>query len=61
LCAASEGAALHPLKASAIDAVFHKGQNPAIDSYSAFFDQRASAKTDFMTGCVNAESQCVHD
>jgi len=35
----TEGAALHPLlNAKDIDAVFHKGENPAIDSYSAFFD-----------------------
>ena len=35
----SEGAALHPLlNQRAIDAVFHKGENPLIDSYSAFFD-----------------------
>ena len=35
----SEGAALHPLlHQRAIDAVFHKGENPRIDSYSAFFD-----------------------
>ncbi|MDF7760891.1 bifunctional nicotinamidase/pyrazinamidase [Kosakonia cowanii] len=35
----SEGAALHPLlDQQAIDAVFHKGENPLIDSYSAFFD-----------------------
>ena len=33
----SEGAALHPLlKQQAIAAVFHKGQNRIIDSYSAF-------------------------
>lgn len=42
----SEGAALHPLlKASAMDAVFHKGQNPSIDSYSAFFDNGHRQKT----------------
>lgn len=35
----SEGAALHPLlNQKAIDAVFYKGENPLIDSYSAFFD-----------------------
>jgi nicotinamidase/pyrazinamidase len=35
----SEGAALHPLlDQQGIDAVFHKGENPLIDSYSAFFD-----------------------
>lgn len=35
----SEGAQLHPLlNQQAIDAVFHKGENPRIDSYSAFFD-----------------------
>lgn len=35
----TEGAALHLLlHADDIDAVFHKGENPAIDSYSAFFD-----------------------
>jgi nicotinamidase/pyrazinamidase len=42
----SEGAALHPLlQAKAIDAVFHKGENPAIDSYSAFFDNGHRQKT----------------
>lgn len=42
----TEGAALHPLlKAKAIDAVFHKGENPAIDSYSAFFDNGHRQKT----------------
>ena len=35
----TEGAQLHPLlNQHAIDAVFHKGENPLIDSYSAFFD-----------------------
>lgn len=35
----SEGAALHPLlRQKAITQVFHKGENPQIDSYSAFFD-----------------------
>lgn len=35
----SEGAQLHPLlNAQEIDAVFHKGENPIVDSYSAFFD-----------------------
>ncbi len=34
-----DGAALHPLlNQQAIDAVFHKGEDPDIDSYSAFFD-----------------------
>lgn len=42
----SDGAALHPLlQANAIDAVFHKGENPAIDSYSAFFDNGHRQKT----------------
>ncbi|STW15225.1 nicotinamidase [Klebsiella pneumoniae subsp. rhinoscleromatis] len=41
----SEGAALHPLlKQQAIAAVFHKGQNRIIDSYSAFFGQRSPAE-----------------
>ena len=35
----SEGAALHPLlNQKAIDQIVHKGENSAIDSYSAFFD-----------------------
>ncbi|WP_421531732.1 bifunctional nicotinamidase/pyrazinamidase [Lelliottia amnigena] len=35
----TEGAQLHPLlNQHAIDTVFHKGENPLIDSYSAFFD-----------------------
>nr|WP_318380686.1 bifunctional nicotinamidase/pyrazinamidase [uncultured Enterobacter sp.] len=42
----TEGAALHPLlQAKAIDALFHKGENPAIDSYSAFFDNGHRQKT----------------
>lgn len=42
----TEGAALHPLlNAKAIDALFHKGENPAIDSYSAFFDNGHRQKT----------------
>ena len=41
-----EGAALHPLlQQQAIAAVFHKGENPAIDSYSAFFDNGHRQKT----------------
>ncbi len=43
----SEGAALHPLlKQQAIAAVFHKGQNRLIDSYSAFFDNGHRQKTE---------------
>ncbi len=42
----TEGAALHPLlNAKAIDALFHEGENPAIDSYSAFFDNGHRQKT----------------
>ncbi|WP_039058169.1 bifunctional nicotinamidase/pyrazinamidase [Enterobacter sp. Bisph1] len=42
----SEGAALHPLlNQRAIDAVFHKGENPQIDSYSAFFDNGQRQQT----------------
>ncbi|WP_279044849.1 bifunctional nicotinamidase/pyrazinamidase [Cedecea davisae] len=42
----SEGARLHPLlKASAIDKIVHKGENRAIDSYSAFFDNGHRQKT----------------
>lgn len=42
----SEGALLHPLlNAQDIDAVFHKGENPAVDSYSAFFDNGHRYKT----------------
>ncbi|MFW5392973.1 bifunctional nicotinamidase/pyrazinamidase [Yersinia sp. 2544 StPb PI] len=40
------GAALHlQLKQHAIDATFRKGQDPDIDSYSAFFDNGRRAKT----------------
>lgn len=43
----SEGAKLHPLlNASGIDKIVYKGQNPAIDSYSAFFDNEHRQKTD---------------
>ncbi|KAA1061625.1 bifunctional nicotinamidase/pyrazinamidase [Enterobacter mori] len=42
----TEGAELHPLlNQKAIDAVFHKGENPDIDSYSAFFDNGHRQKT----------------
>lgn len=42
----TEGAELHPLlNQKAIDAVFHKGENPTIDSYSAFFDNGHRQKT----------------
>lgn len=42
----SEGAELHPLlKREAIEAVFHKGQHPLIDSYSAFFDNEHRQQT----------------
>lgn len=40
------GAALHPLlNQTAITAIFRKGQDPDIDSYSAFFDNGRRAKT----------------
>lgn len=40
------GAQLHPLlNLRAIDAVFYKGENPAIDSYSAFFDNGQRQET----------------
>ncbi len=42
----TEGADLHPLlNQKAIDAVFHKGENSLIDSYSAFFDNEHRQKT----------------
>lgn len=42
----TEGAQLHPLlNQKAIEAVFYKGENPAIDSYSAFFDNGHRQKT----------------
>lgn len=42
----TEGAALHPLlHVGEIDALFYKGENPAIDSYSAFFDNGRRQKT----------------
>lgn len=49
----SEGAQLHPLlKQKAIAAVFHKGENPLVDSYSAFFDNGSRRKLRSMTGCA---------
>ncbi|AIR61798.1 nicotinamidase/pyrazinamidase [Cedecea neteri] len=43
----SEGAKLHPLlKASGVDKIVYKGQNPAIDSYSAFFDNGHRQQTE---------------
>jgi nicotinamidase/pyrazinamidase len=44
----SEGAALHPLKASAIDAVFHKGQTRLSTATALFLINGKSAKTDFI-------------
>ena len=42
----SEGAQLHPLlNTHEIEAVFQKGENPQIDSYSAFFDNGHRQKT----------------
>lgn len=42
----SEGAQLHPLlNTQEIDAVIQKGENPLIDSYSAFFDNGHRQKT----------------
>lgn len=42
----SEGAKLHPLlNSNEIDAVFQKGENPLIDSYSGFFDNGHRQKT----------------
>ncbi|BCG09818.1 MULTISPECIES: bifunctional nicotinamidase/pyrazinamidase [Buttiauxella] len=42
----SEGAKLHPLlNTDEIEAVFQKGENPQIDSYSAFFDNGHRQKT----------------
>ncbi|MDF7658438.1 bifunctional nicotinamidase/pyrazinamidase [Erwiniaceae bacterium L1_54_6] len=43
----SEGADFHPeLDRSLIDAVFHKGQDVDVDSYSAFFDNGHRRKTE---------------
>lgn len=40
------GAKLHPqLNQAAIDAIFTKGENPQIDSYSAFFDNDQRSQT----------------
>lgn len=42
----SEGAQLHPqLLGQDIDAIFYKGENPTVDSYSAFFDNGHRQKT----------------
>lgn len=42
----SDGAALHPLlNHKAIEQRFYKGENPTIDSYSAFFDNGHRQKT----------------
>lgn len=41
-----QGAELHPnLNSSAIEAVFTKGENPQVDSYSAFFDNDKMSQT----------------
>ncbi|MFI8416938.1 bifunctional nicotinamidase/pyrazinamidase [Serratia sp. NPDC078593] len=43
----SHGAELHPqLHRQAIAGIFRKGQNPVIDSYSAFFDNGHRTKTE---------------
>lgn len=42
----TRGAALHPrLNQQAIDALFYKGEDPQIDSYSAFFDNGQRRQT----------------
>lgn len=42
----SEGAQFHPLlNRAAINEIIYKGENPAIDSYSAFFDNEHRHKT----------------
>ncbi len=42
----TDGAALHPLLSQhALDATIYKGENPLIDSYSAFFDNEHRQKT----------------
>ena len=42
----TDGAAFHPLlNRKAIVAVFHKGENPLVDSYSAFFDNGRRQKS----------------
>ncbi|KFD74888.1 bifunctional nicotinamidase/pyrazinamidase [Escherichia coli] len=45
-CQSRGEAVLHPLlHQKAIAAVFHKGENPLVDSYSAFFDNGRRQKT----------------
>lgn len=42
----SQGAAFHPaLRQALIDKIFHKGEQPDIDSYSAFFDNGQRRQT----------------
>ncbi|EMG6372561.1 bifunctional nicotinamidase/pyrazinamidase [Salmonella enterica subsp. diarizonae serovar 11:k:z53] len=46
----TDGAALHPLLSQhALDATIYKGENPLIDSYSAFFDNEHRQKTTLET------------
>ncbi len=51
---ASEGAALAPaLRTERIEAIFRKGMNPEIDSYSAFFDnghRKSTGMADYLRG-----------
>ena len=51
---ASDGAALAPaLQAERIEAIFRKGMNPEIDSYSAFFDnghRKSTGLADYLRG-----------
>lgn len=47
----TEGAAFHPLlNRKAIAAVFHKGENPLVDSYSAFLIMAVDRKPDWTHG-----------
>lgn len=53
----SEGAALHPLlNQKALAATFHKGENPLVDSYSAFLITDGGRKPTSTTGYARIAS-----
>ncbi|EKN5159972.1 bifunctional nicotinamidase/pyrazinamidase [Yersinia enterocolitica] len=56
----SVGAALHPkLNQEVITQIFRKGQDPDIDSYSAFFDNGRRAKTPLDAWLQQQEINCL--
>jgi len=48
------------LRINLIDAVFQKGTNPAVDSYSAFFDNRSQFEQDLAGGACRSGDTGLH-